>query len=153
MRVGSTSGWTSVSMGFSFSCGLLSGAPYCWGSNTFGTLGIGSTSASVRTPTAVTLGGTFAEIDAGTFESLAVDSTGAVYGWGNNDFGQLGSEDFTDQHTPVLVPCSSGRHSITADDYHACGIVDGALYCWGENTGGTLGTGEGLTPMPVANAL
>jgi alpha-tubulin suppressor-like RCC1 family protein len=153
LRVGTSSGWTSVSTGAYSACGLLAGTPYCWGSNSWGQIGIGETSLSEYTPTAVSVAGTFTRIESGPFVNCAVSSAGALYCWGSNEYGQLGTGDFTSRNTPALVPGPSGWQEISNDGGSSCGIREGALYCWGSNTNGALGTGEGLSPMPVENGL
>ena len=68
---------------------------YTWGSNTSGRTGQGTTSGSTTNPTAVAAlsGTTIVDIAAGFNFMLAADSTGAIWGWGNNANGQLARSD------------------------------------------------------------
>ncbi len=42
-------------------------------------------------------------VAAGQFNSLAATSSGAVYAWGGNDFGQLGDGSYAESKVPVRV--------------------------------------------------
>jgi len=85
-------------------------------------------------------------IAAGYFHTCALSTTGAVYCWGNNVWGQLGNNSTTDSHVPVQVAgvggtgFLSGIASIAAGYFHTCAVsTTGAVYCWGDNVYGQLG--------------
>ena len=82
-----------VSPGGSSSCALdSSGAAYCWGDNGSGELGDGNLTSSA-TPVAVggvLAGRTLTQIGVGEEYACALDSSGAVYCWGDNSDGELG---------------------------------------------------------------
>lgn len=44
-----------------------------------------------------------AAISCGAFHNLAVDTSGTVYSWGTNDYGQLGHGNTTYQTVPTRV--------------------------------------------------
>ncbi len=96
----------SLAVGPVHACGLTAtGSAYCWGDNTYGQLGDGTTTTS-PTPVAVSLpaGVTgFASLSAGSMHTCGVASTGAGYCWGKNDFGQLGDGTTTSSSTPRQV--------------------------------------------------
>jgi alpha-tubulin suppressor-like RCC1 family protein len=84
-------------------CGLTSaGAAYCWGDNSSGQLGDGSTT-SRSTPIPVSGGLSFSAIIAGSLHSCALTSAGAAYCWGWNFYGQLGDGSTADSSVPVRV--------------------------------------------------
>jgi hypothetical protein len=58
---------------------------------------------------------------------------GALYCWGSNEHGQLGTgvNSPPEQLHPVRVDDNDDWTAISAGDFGACGIRSGALYCWG----------------------
>jgi alpha-tubulin suppressor-like RCC1 family protein len=77
---------------------------------------------------------------------------GTVQCWGNNSYGQIGSEDVSESATPIDVPGLSEVTSIGVGYYHSCAVlVGGAVKCWGYNYNGQLGndTTSDLDPNPV----
>src|SRR5437763_1481762 len=87
----SPSGPATVSGGFYHTCALMrDGTAQCWGKNTDGQLGNGTTKGS-NTPVPVTGISNAAAVVAGWFHSCALMPDGTVQCWGNNSFGQLGN--------------------------------------------------------------
>ncbi len=81
-------------------CGV-SGAVYCWGNNASGQAGDGTTTYA-PTPVKVTgLPDPAAQVRTTPTSTCALLTSGKVFCWGNNDYGQLGSGKST---RPVLVP-------------------------------------------------
>jgi alpha-tubulin suppressor-like RCC1 family protein len=101
---------TQITAGNEGVCALArTGTGYCWGDNSGGELGDGSTDDS-SVPVAVDTGGvlagrTLTQITIGGKDACALDSTGAIYCWGNNQvFGALGAHSSKKLSTvPVLV--------------------------------------------------
>ncbi|MFV1213323.1 hypothetical protein QML11_28140, partial [Klebsiella pneumoniae] len=88
-------------------CGVTTaGIGYCWGANSFGQLGNGTTTDSSRPVPVSGLAGVTA-IAAGGFHCLARLSDGTVKSWGNNSYGQLGNGSTTNRSTPAFVVTGS----------------------------------------------
>ncbi len=161
--------FATVTAGEEYSCGLtIGGTAYCWGDNSLGQLGTGSTSPST-TPVAVTGGLTFASLSAGFAHTCGITTGGAAYCWGSNQYGGLGDGSTTASATPVAVVGGpsfvqvSAGHSLFFGE-HTCGLTaDGTAYCWGDGHLGQLGNGRGdtdsaaysgsLTPVAVSGGL
>lgn len=96
----------TLALGHRHSCGLTAGgSAYCWGKNTSGQLGNGTTTTS-STPVMVTLPAGvsgFVALSAGGMHTCGIANTGAAYCWGGNDSGQLGDGTTTSSSTPQQV--------------------------------------------------
>lgn len=148
-----------------------------WGKNGNGRLGDGSnTDRSV--PIHVCRSGSDKEcwtfdigpsgsVSAGGYHSLALDSDGYVWAWGDNGQGQLGigtsgAATGTTNPTPV---CASGSGpdcvqlnlgqggAISAGGEHSLALDgDGGVWAWGGNETGELGDGT-MTESPIPNPV
>jgi alpha-tubulin suppressor-like RCC1 family protein len=141
-----------IAAGASHSLALTStGQLYAFGSNRFGQLGDAIASGTLSptpTPTQVSLpgaSGPVIQIAAGGFHSLALTSTGQLYAFGSNAYGQLGNEhgEATPNPTPTLVSLPAGAAPIVqlaagADDSLIV-TASGQLFTFGANTFGQLG--------------
>src|SRR5262249_35113115 len=90
-------------------------------------------------------------VSCGYYHTLALDSTGTVWAWGHNSFGQLGTGDTTNRYTPVAV--LSGVKAISAGGFFSLALrSDGTVWAWGDNSSGQLGTGDfnnRFSPTPM----
>jgi alpha-tubulin suppressor-like RCC1 family protein len=150
--------FASVDAGGHHACGVtINGAAYCWGDNTYGQLGDGTTASSFA-PIAVAGGLTFQAVSAGGDFTCGITTSGAAYCWGDNWDGQLGLGVSTGPYTsPVAVPGALTFASVSAGGLHTCSVtIAGAAYCWGSDLSGDLGDGtggessNGRTPVLVA---
>ena len=146
----------TIAGGAQHTCALSSsGGVACWGSNTYGQLGDGTTRQRLA-PLAVSgLSSRVTAIAAGGLHTCALTSGGGVLCWGANTSGQLGDGTTTQRLTPVAVNgLSSGVTAVAAGGLHTCAVTNGgALVCWGSNNNGQLGDGTAanrLTPVAVS---
>jgi len=149
---------TAVASGWRTNLAVTStGSLYAWGMNQYGQVGDGSNSDRT-TPLLVHLpvGVTVTAIAVGQYHSLAVTSTGAVYAWGFNGFGQLGNGTTAPSATPVLVPLPAGviATAVGAGDNHSLVVTStGSVYAFGKNSFGQLGNGgtvQSTVPVQVS---
>ena len=132
---------------YSHTCAALAdGGVRCWGDNTTGCLGDGTTVD--RSIPVATLGISNAiAVSAGVKHTCALMADGTVKCWGSNSFGQLGNWSMESSTTPVSVFGLSGVKAIAAGAEHTCAILsDQTVKCWGNNAMGEIGTG---TTVPV----
>jgi alpha-tubulin suppressor-like RCC1 family protein len=100
---------SSVSTGQYHSCAVLSsGAVQCWGDNSYGRLGINSSTSFSGIPVTVNGIANATSVSAGYSHSCAVLSSGAVQCWGDNFIGQLGNGT-TDSAFPGQVLGTNGQ--------------------------------------------
>jgi alpha-tubulin suppressor-like RCC1 family protein len=96
------------------------------------------------------------KVAGGIFFSLALTSTGEVFAWGQNNYGQLGCGDIYTKSSPTKVLLPVPVAGIAAAQYAAFAwTAEGALYCWGWNYGGALGvpSGEAKLKVPALHPL
>jgi alpha-tubulin suppressor-like RCC1 family protein len=97
---------------------LSDGSVWAWGDNNRGQLGDGTlTNSSLPVPVQVPTGVTFTYVAAGGTHSLALDSTGNVWAWGDNTYGQLG-DGLHEPYSASPIEVDSGVDQIwtTAND-------------------------------------
>ena len=134
--------FATISAGDEHTCGVTTAdVAYCWGRNSDGRLGDGTTDArTIPTPVSGTL--SLGQISAGGFHSCGVTVTGTAYCWGENFGGQLGDGTNTSSLTPTMAQGGLAFERITTGFVHSCAITTGDLvYCWGFNPAGQLGDG------------
>ncbi len=143
-----------ISGGYAHTCGVTTdGTAYCWGDNTSGQLGDGTTEGRRTTPVPVAGGLRFTMITTGDSHTCGATSLGVAYCWGSNSRGQLGDGSVIGRPVPAPVASAVGFVTVSAGSAHTCGVAtDGTAYCWGDNTNGQLGNGT-TTPGAVAVPL
>src|SRR2546425_507451 len=138
--------FAAVSVGGIHTCGVAAGGvAYCWGWNTRGQLGDGTSGTERWVPIRVLGDARFAAVSAGDRYTCGLTAAGAAYCWGGNGDGQLGDGSTTPRLTPTLVRVGSGVSftAVNAGGFHTCAITaGGAAYCWGANGDGQLGDGS-----------
>ena len=138
-------GWATVATGGFHTCATRTDTTlWCWGYNSLGELGDGSTWSEyspeqVTTPAA----NGWASVAAGDYHTCATRTDTTMWCWGDNYYGQLGigfrlSQDLPQQ---VTIPAPDGWTTVTAGDFHTCALRTHALRCWGYNGDGELGIG------------
>lgn len=146
----------SISVGNDHTCAITyQGVPprdtrriRCWGANSTGQLGDGTTVGKV---TPVELLGTGAtSISAGWGFTCAGSSTGALC-WGSNGSGQLGTGGNEGHTTPTPVVGLGATSQVVTSDESSCAVAASIAKCWGSNFGGSLGDGTAVNrPIPVS---
>ena len=146
-----------LDVGAAHNCAVKAdGDAYCWGANSYGELGTGSTGNSAE-PAMVSGGYKYTAISAGSEHTCAIAIDGVAYCWGAGTSGQLGSPGVGNSTEPIAVGGGLTFVSISAGGAYTCGVTDtGDAYCWGQNGTGQLGDGTDTNrdePTPVAGGL
>ncbi|MBT8492136.1 MAG: hypothetical protein KJO07_03670, partial [Deltaproteobacteria bacterium] len=132
-------GATAVTAGLDHTCVLIADVVQCVGQNDYGQLGDDvSAPTAGGAPIAVTLPATPVQIAAGDEHNCARLSTGEVYCWGRNSYGQLGdgttqSTSTTGAPVKVTLPTDDAK-AVVAQRQKSCAILgDDTIWCWGDN--------------------
>jgi len=154
---------TQAASGGRHSCVVTTaGGVKCWGDNTYGQLGDGSTTSRSAPVTVAGLTSGIVSVATGDAHTCAVTTMGGVKCWGRNTYGQLGNNDdaLFDSPIPVTVVDDSNTPigyvvAITAGYAHTCVVnILAGVQCWGYNYDGELGPpnvmGYSITPVTVA---
>lgn len=139
------------------SCALSPmGLAYCWGTNSSGELGDGTTTDRAM-PWPVAGGLVFTQLALGYNHACGVTETGEAYCWGYNADGEVGDGSTTDRLAPTPVAGDLLFTQLVAGLNHTCGLTaEGRAYCWGDNVYGQLGDGttsDRTAPTPVSGNL
>jgi len=139
--------WTTIAAGYFHSLAINSnGVLVAWGNNSDGQLGLTNTiNQSIPTIVSNNFNGTWSQISAGENHTLAKCGNN-LYGWGKNDYGQLGNGTYTSSSSPILIfsPTNALNQikQIEAGRSNSFLIQqDGTLLGWGNNLYGNLGIG------------
>ena len=130
------------------------GSVWSWGENGVGELGRGL--AADRAPLAGPVPGLsdIVAVAAGGGFSLALDSSGHVWAWGFNSFGELGDGTTTNQLAPERLAIPANVIAIGAGRGTGYAVTAaGALYSWGSNEFGELGDGSVNSPPQLTPEL
>ncbi|XP_037933955.1 probable E3 ubiquitin-protein ligase HERC4 isoform X2 [Teleopsis dalmanni] len=126
------------------SCGEL----YSWGSNAFGQLGVAPSNVKKQSnsPQLVTTiqGIPIAYIACGGNHSFIISKSGAVYGWGLNNKGQLGLSDEENRCYPTHLKTLRNlavRYISCGEEFSTFLTNDGGVFTCGSGAYGQLGHG------------
>jgi hypothetical protein len=116
------------------------GTLWSWGLNFLGTLGLNQAhEARVSSPVQIP-GTTWSQVDPNKASSMALKTDGTIWGWGENNWGQLGQNDTVRRSSPTQIGDKTNWVSIsTGSQAKAAVNTSGELWVWGDNEEGNLG--------------
>ena len=116
------------------------GIVWALGSNSQGQLGYGKDTDSVSSPVQVSKITNIKSIEAGNYQSFAIDEDGQLFSWGNNSGGVLGDSTGINRNVPVLVESLTNVVEVAAGYRHTLVRTEmGELYGMGYSYSGSLG--------------
>jgi len=131
-----------------------SGRVWAVGYGGYGQVGTG-TWGTVNVPTRLdSIASSILQVSAGSTHSLAVDTSGSVWAWGQDSFGQLGNDAAAiPSNLPLRLTTLSNVKSVAAGGSHSLALTrDGKVYAWGHNDERQLGdftTTDRFVPVPI----
>lgn len=137
--------WISIAAGQDHSLAVKAdGTLWTWGNNDMGQLGIGNPTFPYYKTTPVQIGTAtnWVMVAAGYGHSLGLKSDGTLWGWGLNQYYQMGDGTTTFRNTPGQIGAATNWAFINSGVFHNLGIKsDGTLWAWGYNSYGQVGNG------------
>ena len=136
-----------ISTGIAHSLALdVNGQIWAWGNNSSGRLGDGTetdrlTPVQVAGPQNVV----FSDVSAGVFHSLALDTDGQAWAWGNNTYGKLGDGTTVNRLEPTaaIMPTDVTYTNISGGSDHSVALSQSdGVWAWGSNELAQLGSGS-----------
>lgn len=139
--------WTAIACGAFHNIAIGSDQNvYVWGYNNQGQLADSSlTDKLVPTQVALPNSVKVLAVSASNNACLVLASDNALYAWGKNGNGQLGTGTTTDHSTPVAVTLPSGVVPVAISSggyFNSCIAADGNIYSWGQANNGQIGNGS-----------
>uniref|UniRef100_A0A2P2M5Y6 UV resistance locus 8 protein n=1 Tax=Rhizophora mucronata TaxID=61149 RepID=A0A2P2M5Y6_RHIMU len=123
-----------------------SGGLYTYGWSKYGQLGHGDFEDHLTPHKLEALQDSFiSQISGGWRHSMALTSSGKLYGWGWNKFGQVGVGNNVDHCSPVQVqfPNEQKVVQVSCGWRHTLAVTEQQnVFSWGRGTNGQLGQGE-----------
>ena len=150
-------GFTRVETNGKFTCATKSDTTvWCWGLNSSGQLGDGTTTNRSR-PVQVLDLADVVSVDTGYDYACALKSDTTVWCWGGNGNSSLGDGTTTNRSRPAQVKDSTGLSYLTGvtqvstGSGHACAVTsNGSAWCWGWNHYYILGSSGPASNIPKA---
>jgi len=147
-------GVQAVGIGGSHTCTLTTtGTVKCWGFNSRGQLGDGTTSTRMAPVLVSGLSSDVVVLSVGETHNCVLTLAGTVKCWGRNDNGQIGDDTLIDRREPVAVTGFDGQAivGISAGFEHTCAAAaNSRVWCWGNGANGRLGrNSETSSSTPV----
>jgi alpha-tubulin suppressor-like RCC1 family protein len=157
-KVGTSTNWSSVKVGENHSIALNSnGEIFGWGNNQSGQVGVGNYPSTFNTPQRIGYYNNWVEVSAGGNNSGAITSSGNLYLWGNNEFGQLGIGNTSLKNTPQKVGTAANWEKIDIGSSFIIAKNDlNEIFSCGSNLYGQLGIGKTtnqVEPLKLSNSI
>ncbi|HSQ63879.1 MAG TPA: hypothetical protein VLM85_11725 [Polyangiaceae bacterium] len=142
VQVAALASVAQVGAGGPVTCAIQTGgALWCWGDNTWGAIGDGTTT-DAPSPVRVTALTSVAQVSTAGDHVCAVQTDGALFCWGHNMLGQLGDGTTTDAHGPTRVSGLGRVKQVSTGPAFTCALqTDGTVWCWGDDSSGEIADG------------
>ncbi len=134
---------TALASGGYHNCVLMedTGGVKCWGHNSKGQVGDGTTTSRLTPVDVSGLGSGAAAIGGGFLHSCALLDTGYMMCWGDNTWGQIGDGTTYRRLEPVSVSRLYNVAQFSAGGGHNCSLrTDGVVRCWAATHTGSSAT-------------
>ena len=123
---------------------------WSWGRDNHGQLGDAGIMEKFQLVQENTVSTNWSSVSAGDDFTIALKSDGSMWGWGDNEYGEIGNSQHKEKRAPVQEDTNATDwKEVSAGVNHSVAIKeDGTLWSWGDNLSGELGDGTN-TPSRV----
>lgn len=155
-QVGTSTDWWRIAS-TDMHCLALKGDStlWSWGLNNYYQLGFFNDNTNKLVPTHVGTATNWRSIATGRYFSFAIKGNNTLWGWGSNDYGQLGLGVAGGYH-PVPQQIGTGTiwETVACGDAHTLAQrTDGSLWGWGFNYFGQLGLNNNTWNYPGPQSI
>ncbi|WP_445454760.1 T9SS type A sorting domain-containing protein [Flavobacterium sp. 25HG05S-40] len=158
-QLGTDNDWVKVIQGYYHTVAIKSnGTLWYWGWNVTG-IGTGGsyTTNQLLAPTQVGTGTDWLnprDMSAGNLHTMIIKSNGTLWGWGINDFGQVGDGTGLAKTAPTQIGTENSWMKIKSGLGHNVAVkADGTLWTFGLNNSGQIGNNTLGTDAPSMSNL
>lgn len=132
------------SFGFVGTAIKIDGTLWSWGCNNWGQTATNDTVCYSSPVQEITSSTNWCKVDFGNVHAVAVKTNGTLWGWGNNQTGQIGDGNKLYKSSPSQEISSATNWVAVSGGYvQSIGIKsDGTLWSWGRSDCGVLGIGD-----------
>jgi len=142
-QIGSLTNWSKISGGYGFLIAIKKdGTLWSWGYNGYGMLGLGN-ATNYSSPKQVGVLTNWSYANSSVSNSVsAVKTDGTLWGWGDNTYGQTGTNNTTRYSSPVQIGALTNWSYTTGGMTVLAIKTNGQLWSWGRNDAGQTGLGN-----------
>ena len=148
----SATDWCQVSTNGNITSAVkTSGQIWAWGSNSCGAIGDGTTAERCSPVREFCSAADWCQVSSGGNSTMAIKTSGQIWGWGRNCCGQIGDGTTVNRCSPVRERCSATDWcQVSSGVEHVAAIkTSGQIWSWGFNgTSARLAIGS---PLPTGS--
>jgi alpha-tubulin suppressor-like RCC1 family protein len=155
-QIGTNSNWTYISAGYEYTTAIKTdGTLWAWGDNTYGQLGDGTfgTANNKATPVQIGTDTNWLMVSAASGHTMAIKTNGTLWGWGRNNYSQLGDATIVDKYVPTQIGLATNWQNVEGALYFTIAMkATGTIWTWGHNDTGQLGDNtlvDKITPTNI----
>ena len=144
--------WTAVAAGDLHTAAIrLDGTLWAWGYNYYGQLGDGTQTDRMLPVQEASRDTKWVSVAADRYNTIALKSDGTIWGWGLNNYGQLGDNSNTTRFSPVQEYSQSTQwRAIASGTGHVLALkADGTIWAWGNGDSGQVGASSAPWSQPT----